>query len=175
MCLYFIRQLPMQYDVRLDSDIFLSAFSTDVNGRRQAVSPWALAPGWRSVQIESEGDGDVVMSTTDQGTLRQSALDQWNRYCAKYSSHLPFCVGEADPVSIDMNGVICGRENVDVESEVNDQTPASKGNVQGRYAYTFPLIILCKARKRNPTNEGSGSNQLTILMMTLISWVSIFL
>ena len=28
MCLYFVRQLPQQYEVRLDSDVFLSAFST---------------------------------------------------------------------------------------------------------------------------------------------------
>ena len=57
-------------------------------------------------------DGDAAMSTTDQRTLRQSALDQWNRYSAKYSAHIPFCVGDADRVSADVNGVICG--NVDV-------------------------------------------------------------
>ena len=76
MCLYFVRQLPQQYEVRLDSDVFLSAFSTEVNSRREVVLPWALAPGWRSVHIDAEGDGDAAMSTTDQRTLRQSALDQ---------------------------------------------------------------------------------------------------
>ena len=146
MCLYFVRQLPQQYEVRLDSDVFLSAFSTEVNSRRQVVLPWALAPGWRSVHIDAEGDGDAAMSTTDQHTLRQSALNQWNRYSAKYSAHIPFCVGDADRVLADANGVICG--NVDVCGDYSEQTqgeevPATSlsGKVPGRYAYSFSLIL----------------------------------
>lgn len=142
MCLYFVRQLPQRYAVRLDSDVFLSAFSTEIDNRRQVILPWTLAPGWRSVHIDGEGDSDVAMSSPDQRTLRQSALDRWNDYYVKYSSHIPFCIGDADRVLPDANGVICG--NADVrggcleQSEEGDLPLASSslsGDIPGRYPY----------------------------------------
>ena len=183
MCLYFVRQLPQQYEVRLDSDVFLSVFSTEVNSRREVVLPWALAPGWRSVHIDAEGDGDAAMSTTDQHTLRQSALDQWNRYSAKYSAHIPFCVGDADRVSADVNGVICG--NVDAcgdhpeQGQGGEVPPAPLSltdNVPGRYAYSssliLSLIIMFKPREtRKLPNEENATTRL--IMMTPTTLVSV--
>ena len=45
-------------------------------------------------------------------------------YSAKYSVHIPFCVGDADRVLADVNGVICG--NVDVCGEHPEQSQGGK-------------------------------------------------
>ena len=87
------------------------------------------------------------MSTTDQRTLCQSALDQWNCYSAKYSAHIPFCIGNADRVLVDVNGVICGNADAcgdypeQMQGEEVPPTPLS-GKVPGRYAYSSLLILL---------------------------------
>ena len=39
-----IRQLPPSYQVEIDSDVFLEAFSLKVNGERCAATEWNMAP-----------------------------------------------------------------------------------------------------------------------------------
>jgi len=46
--LFFLLQLPTSYQVQVDRDQFLSAFSMVENGRRTSVADWPLGPGWSS-------------------------------------------------------------------------------------------------------------------------------
>lgn len=89
---YIIRQFPHSLGVRIDPDVFLSAFSfVDDNGDQVNIGPWKTAPTGYSrprpssstadenTEEETEVDPDAGMTPTDRAMhdTRQQYLTTW--------------------------------------------------------------------------------------------------
>ena len=51
--LFFLLQLPKSYQVQVDKDRFLSAFSMVENGTRTPVTSWPLGPGLPCMNLQN--------------------------------------------------------------------------------------------------------------------------
>jgi hypothetical protein len=101
MCHYFLLQLPSQYKVRIDPDIFLQSITMVMDGERSNTGPWDLAPGHRLpegmrapwLHTVDCPDEDMV----DQDQLRSVAWESWDEWAAIVATHAP-SVGRKGPL-----------------------------------------------------------------------------
>ncbi|KAJ7838392.1 hypothetical protein B0H14DRAFT_3459421 [Mycena olivaceomarginata] len=74
LVIFLSNQLPRFYDVRIDLDRFLSAFSFAVVGGRQSLGPWVNGPGYRPAAAETDdnmanpGDGSDLIPQESRTT-----------------------------------------------------------------------------------------------------------
>ena len=107
---YWTMQLPAQYNVSLDTNRFLSAFSMVEDGERVSCSPWPLGPGISSkysfILPSSEASSDSSPHLSLAGSSpsselnlvglspeRQAAITKWVSYYEKMAMCIPWVVG----------------------------------------------------------------------------------
>lgn len=65
---YFLRQLPVEYQARIDPKVFLSAFSADIDGNRVHAEDWLYAPTGYTRTVP-EGVEDPSMTDADRHSI----------------------------------------------------------------------------------------------------------
>jgi hypothetical protein len=90
LVIWIMNQMPFVYQIRVDSDCFLGAFSFQVNeDQREAVGVWENGPGFRNPEaVDAANDGSTLVSqdhvrsfTRDNGVCTTTSM------CATF--HMP--------------------------------------------------------------------------------------
>lgn len=99
--LFIVRQLPREFDVRVDSDAFFNSFSyVNEDGSRVTVGSWEDGPGWRRHSTQGSTTRDTEPDISDRAAQdlvsqkdRVSNLySRWLGFHAKYAGHIPYAV-----------------------------------------------------------------------------------
>jgi hypothetical protein len=110
---YFSLQLPEEYDVKIDMDAFLSAFTYNTeDGCRTSANLWNLGPGFRRVMpaLPATSSTDVGLEGcasfefVNQDIIRAEKREKWERYFRWVAAHVPYEVVKSngqDPLSPD--------------------------------------------------------------------------
>ncbi|KAF8173421.1 hypothetical protein K438DRAFT_1772224 [Mycena galopus ATCC 62051] len=116
LVIFLHNQLPGFYDVRIDSDRFLSAFSfTADNITRETVGPWADGPGYRPPNSGPPGSPpqDATDETASDGSTLVGQLEhrsgikrRWRLHYNKLARHIPFAVVHDKYFEIDEMGAL---------------------------------------------------------------------
>ncbi|KAJ7167936.1 hypothetical protein C8R46DRAFT_1191923 [Mycena filopes] len=108
--------LPLSYDIRIDSDRFLSAFSfiVDPDGTREAVGPWFDGPAYRAPDTNESASGSDVDDMDDppepgadlipQDIKRSRILRDWRLHFNKHAIHIPYAVVHEKIFEINADG-----------------------------------------------------------------------
>ncbi|KAG6835212.1 hypothetical protein H0H93_003887 [Arthromyces matolae] len=148
MCQYFLNQLPESQDVRLNPDIFTSAFSYMEDGVRHTPQSWNEAPGYRSQDNQSQplGNLDDIFGC-EQKELRVAAQLEWEKYYATAAGHIPFMVANkhAPPLHSQVPGQTRTSAKSTTTQSQGNQTKAQTSKHQSK-----------KATKRKNSSEGDG-------------------
>ena len=105
---YFSLQLPEDYDVKIDMDKFLSAFTyIGEDGKQISADPWNLGPGFRQVPPaslrmpsteESPGNmsfvADLSLEFVDQESICAEKWKKWSNYFRWIAAHMPYEVSK---------------------------------------------------------------------------------
>ncbi|KAG6818850.1 hypothetical protein H0H93_001053, partial [Arthromyces matolae] len=95
MSQYFLNQLPKEYDIRLNPDLFLGSVSYMQAGVRSTPKAWEEAPGFRSDDNEASFPRNLSdLFGQDQKALRVAAQQEWERYLATVAGHIPSMVAK---------------------------------------------------------------------------------
>ncbi|KAG6912228.1 hypothetical protein DXG01_016212, partial [Tephrocybe rancida] len=91
---FFLSQLPPEYEMRMNPDLFLRSFSFTRDGQRRRAARWENAPGWRSsVAIEDVMDVDEDFSV-ERRTGRSEAYVAWGEFQHTVGGHIPYLVAK---------------------------------------------------------------------------------
>lgn len=96
-CHYLARQAPAAYNIEIDSDMFIQAFTTVKDGRRINTGPWLFAPGWRRKE-DIAWDYGQPFELLSQDRCRSEAWARWDAYEVHTATHIPH-VGHRGPLT----------------------------------------------------------------------------
>ncbi|KAJ7894233.1 hypothetical protein B0H14DRAFT_3657462 [Mycena olivaceomarginata] len=86
LVIWIVNQMPFAYQIRVDSDQFLGAFSFQVKDKREAVGVWENGPGFRSPgATHVPHDGSTLVP---QDAVRSLHKRAWRLHYNKYARHI---------------------------------------------------------------------------------------
>ena len=91
---YFLRQLPIECQARIDPKVFLSAFSAEINGNRVHAKDWLYAPTGYTRSVP-EGLEDPRMMDADRRSMDaiKFAVSEFLEQEADGAKFIPHLVG----------------------------------------------------------------------------------
>ncbi|KAG6914144.1 hypothetical protein DXG01_002196 [Tephrocybe rancida] len=94
---FFVSQLPPEYGIQMNPDLFLQSFSFLVEQKRQRPVLWSNALGWRSHTPNNNEDLLHVEQNFEskQRTRRSEAYKSWEQYRRAVEGHIPYLVAKA--------------------------------------------------------------------------------
>ncbi|RDB29331.1 hypothetical protein Hypma_015020 [Hypsizygus marmoreus] len=162
---YFLNQLPLEYDVQLDSDQFLNAISFVVNGERKSLDSWELAPGWRAANGPSSTESVSPMQhhpLTSQNGTRDAALIRFSVFERRARRHIPYAflkhkkhlAREARAIEVVVNAGVRGRPAL-------DPLKNRKAGAPGKRKHTTKAPKKSRKRARDDgDNDSEGDEDL---------------
>ncbi|KAF8188859.1 hypothetical protein K438DRAFT_2145867 [Mycena galopus ATCC 62051] len=110
LIIFMSNQLPRFYNIQIDSDRFLSAFSFAVGETRETVGPWSNGPGYRAPNPAPSVDAqcDISQSTTlvPQEVRRSAIKRAWRLHYNLLASYIPYAVVQKKRFNIDDTGAL---------------------------------------------------------------------
>ncbi len=144
--LYFLLQLPPDFQVQLDRDKFLQSISTLADNKRVTTGDWALGPGFAPLDHNpSTMPTTVTIDNVAQDTKRADAITRWNTYFTNTAIHIPYAV-----VNKKTNAITFNADNPDAV-EGSDKTANSKG--KKKTISTESKCSTCRKPKRKNTKS----------------------
>jgi hypothetical protein len=91
---YFLRQLPVEYQARIDPRVFLSAFSADIDGDRVHAKDWLYAPtGYTRTVPEGVDDPSIMDADLRSINAIKYAVSEFLEQEADGAKFIPHLVG----------------------------------------------------------------------------------
>lgn len=91
---YFLRQLPVEYQARIDPKVFLSAFSADIDGDRVHAKDWLYAPtGYTRTVPEGVDDPSIMDADRRSIDAIKYAVSEFLEQEADGAKFIPHLVG----------------------------------------------------------------------------------
>jgi hypothetical protein len=85
--LYFLRQLPDEWDVRVNVPQFLNSITMRDGDRRVGPGDWEKGPGWRAT--DSSLPAQMLLDNTTPDSARAQAISRYQTYYEKVAKFIP--------------------------------------------------------------------------------------